>query len=645
MKTVECFRSRRFSSTAPAQSVCLGLFLSLAFMVLGDGVVTNCTEANLRAALSGGGLLTFACDGTITLENTITNLVDTVLDGGGYRVAISGGGCKRVFYLCTNTSLTLVRLTVSDGKGTEVGKPCPDMLGPGGAAVNDGGTLNLFDSTIANNFAGKGGAVLNQGGTLNLSNSTFTNNQATNGGAIFNQGGTVTASNSAFSGNLVQSPAFLPWSWTIEAHGGAILNAGGSVDLQDCVFAGNRAQGKSADEYSSAGTGGFGGAIENLGTLTVTRCTFLQNAASGGNGFDNHSTAGGSSTSGGSGTGGAIYSPGPLTVDRSSFLSNSATGGNGPSGGYGVRGNMVSPPGPGGYAGSGGSATGGAICVNDMGYAVNSTFAYNSAVGGVGGDGGGGGMADLHGISGANGGGGGAGGSAFGGLCGGIRLTNCTLAFNAANARNGGRGGSGGAGIPPGVNGLPGPNGSDGVAGGGMVGGLCVNSLLAGNTPAGNCSGGVADGRYNLSSDASCAFTNVGSLNNADPLLGLLTNNGGPTLTMALLSGSPAIDAGDTNTAPPTDQRGVPRPVGTGADIGAYEYGYPAALRILPAQGGGIAITVYGISGQTCRLLTSTNLSGWQPIATNQIGTDGTCLFQENGAVGESRRFYRVAIP
>jgi len=617
----------------------------LAFMVLGDGVVTNCTEANLRAALSGGGLLTFACDGTITLENTITNLVDTVLDGGGYRVAISGGGCKRVFYLCTNTSLTLVRLTVSDGKGTEVGKPCPDMLGPGGAAVNDGGTLNLFDSTIANNFAGKGGAVLNQGGTLNLSNSTFTNNQATNGGAIFNQGGTVTASNSAFSGNLVQSPAFLPWSWTIEAHGGAILNAGGSVDLQDCVFAGNRAQGKSADEYSSAGTGGFGGAIENLGTLTVTRCTFLQNAASGGNGFDNHNTTGGSSTSGGSGTGGAIYSPGPLAVDRSTFLSNSATGGAGYPGGTGARGGFTGPAGPGGNGGSGGSANGGAIFVNGTGSAVNSTFAWNTAVAGASGFGGGGGFADLHGMSGANGGWGGAGGSACSGVCGGIRLTNCTLAFNGATASSGGRGGSGGAGIPPGVNGLPGPNGPDGVAGGGMVGGRCANTLLAGNTPAGNCSGGVADGSHNLSSDASCAFTNLGSVNNTDPKLGPLANYGGPTLTLALLPGSAAIDAGDTATAPPTDQREVPRPVGAGADIGAYEYGYPAALRILPAQGGGIGITVYGISGQTCWLLTSTNLSGWQSIATNQIGTDGTCLFQDNGAMGQSRRFYRVALP
>ena len=43
------------------------LFL-LPLAAPGDGVVTNCTEANLRAALAGGGTVTFACDGTILLS-------------------------------------------------------------------------------------------------------------------------------------------------------------------------------------------------------------------------------------------------------------------------------------------------------------------------------------------------------------------------------------------------------------------------------------------------------------------------------------------------------------------------------------------------------------------------------------------------
>jgi hypothetical protein len=58
-----------------------------------------------------------------------------------------------------------------------------------------------------------------------------------------------------------------------------------------------------------------------------------------------------------------------------------------------------------------------------------------------------------------------------------------------------------------------------------------------------------------------------------DPMLGALRNNGGPTQTMALQCGSPAIDAGDNTDAPEWDQRGegFPRIVNKIIDIGAYE--------------------------------------------------------------------------
>ncbi|MGZ5481620.1 MAG: beta strand repeat-containing protein, partial [Pyrinomonadaceae bacterium] len=69
----------------------------------------------------------------------------------------------------------------------------------------------------------------------------------------------------------------------------------------------------------------------------------------------------------------------------------------------------------------------------------------------------------------------------------------------------------------------------------------------------------------------------------ASPGLGLLLNNGGPTFTHALLTGSPAIDKGDDfSLVPTTDQRGQTRPVDTpsvvdtsdGSDIGAFEKGF-----------------------------------------------------------------------
>jgi hypothetical protein len=57
----------------------------------------------------------------------------------------------------------------------------------------------------------------------------------------------------------------------------------------------------------------------------------------------------------------------------------------------------------------------------------------------------------------------------------------------------------------------------------------------------------------------------------ADPLLGTLGNYGGSTQTIPLLAGSSALDAGNDDVCPDTDQRGVTRPQGSHCDIGAFE--------------------------------------------------------------------------
>ena len=131
-----------------------------------------------------------------------------------------------------------------------------------------------------------------------------------------------------------------------------------------------------------------------------------------------------------------------------------------------------------------------------------------------------------------------------------------------------------------------------------------------------------------------------------DPKLGPLTNNGGPTLTLALLPGSPAIDAGDTSLAPATDQRGFPRPAGLAADFGAFEYGsVMPTLGISVSGATHIHIVASGNTGQLCRLLSSPDFQNWMPLATNQIGTNGTALFQENRGAGGACRFYRLTMP
>ncbi|MGH2685433.1 MAG: choice-of-anchor Q domain-containing protein, partial [Actinomycetota bacterium] len=101
-----------------------------------------------------------------------------------------------------------------------------------------------------------------------------------------------------------------------------------------------------------------------------------------------------------------------------------------------------------------------------------------------------------------------------------------------------------------------------------------------------DCSGNLTSQGYNvIGYNGDCTFTpatgdQVGTAfpeNLLDPELGPLTGNGGPTETHALLPGSPALDNGspertsELRACEPTDQRGVPRPQGTGCDVGAYE--------------------------------------------------------------------------
>jgi hypothetical protein len=244
---------------------------------------------------------------------------------------------------------------------------------------------------------------------------------------------------------------------------------------------------------------------------------------------------------------------------------------------------------------------------------------------------------------------GGTGGAGFGAVYetrGSLYLTNCTLAFSGAGGGGGGAGGAGGSGVDGAYPGHPGLQGSTGAAAGGIKSSGCflVNTLLATNS--GNWSGQATDGGHNLSSDGTCNFTNVGSLNNTDAKIGTLDSNGGPTLTIALLPGSPAIDAGDTSLALATDQRGFPRPAGLAVDIGAFEYGsVMPTIAVSRSGANGLNILGSGNAGQPCRLLSSPDLLNWVPIATTQIGSGGTIQFIVNCAPGNACRFYRLVMP
>ena len=114
------------------------------------------------------------------------------------------------------------------------------------------------------------------------------------------------------------------------------------------------------------------------------------------------------------------------------------------------------------------------------------------------------------------------------------------------------------------------------------------NTIVASGASGGACGGpvvGTGTQNGNLSNDATCNFPPGQGVNNVDPLLGPVANNGGSTDTRALREGSPAIDAGDPQLCgvTGTDQR-FAQFVGN-CDIGAFEFGGVPPQPDAPAAG------------------------------------------------------------
>jgi len=613
-------------------------------------VVSTCDEAGLRVALSSGGTITFACDGTITLSNTITVATDTVLDGSGHNVVISGNGLVRIFHIQPAVAVAISNLTIAHGRSPMGGgiyneggnltiansvvrdnralatNTEPDTAGLpayGGGVFNNGGHITLLDSTFSNNVAqgwsgtsartateGAGGALCNRDGTVNATNIWFVANtaQGGNGGSAFNggsggngSGGAIVSSNgflsltgvhfhtnvarggspgpwvlgeyetggSAFGGGVAAVHSTVQVSATAfkenaavaadsigsspqnSASGGGLYNGtGNSATLSDSLFSGNHARAGDGGEFTAPGTSadGSGGAIFNADRLAIKSTTFSSNSAAGGR-ASNRWLGG----SGGPGQGGAIMNAGTATISECAFVNNVALGGIG----------SFRDDGPSPRVNDAGLGIGGGIANTNRLSVTNCTFFGNSARGGSG---------YLEAGQDVGRGGSGCGGAlAYSGV---TELANVTMARNAAR---GGMGNPGGRGYGGAIGNPSGPPFRPARPATGTC--LLRNCILAGSLSASDCFGTVIDGGHNISSDESCLFTNASSLNNTDPIIGPLGDYGGPTPTVPLLAGSPAIGHADSAACPPVDQRGRVRPFGPGPDIGAFESSPPYTIR------------------------------------------------------------------
>lgn len=471
-------------------------------------------NAGVRATLDGLGLLHGAATaGTDNRGGGILNKGTLVLDGCtiANNAAGIGGGIENDF----RSTLTLNNCTLSG-----------NTAGLGGGFENGVfSTMTLNNCTVSGNTADNAGGGIYNLGTLTLNDSTVGENSAlgAGGGGILNrEQATLVLNNSLLSGNVATDDV-----------GGGLFDTGGTTTLNDSTVSGNR-------------TATSGGGVYTRGTLILNRCTVSDNrAATDGAGLYNEdgtmTLTASSITSNfvfGSNffiphNGGGLYNSGGLTLTDSTVANNSAD-----SHGAGLYNTGTATVSTSTFSGNSAGGSGGGLYTTGTATVSNSTVFNNFATNS------GGGMANN----------------------GTLTVRNSTIAFNRAFSGEGG-----------GIETTFFPATA-----------TLINTLIARNTESNatvdrpDVAGVFSSSGHNLIGilgDFAFGLANgvkgdiIGSrAAPVDPRLGPLQDNGGPTKTLLLLPGSPAINAGDPNFAPGgTDQRGLPRVIGGRLDIGAVE--------------------------------------------------------------------------
>jgi len=555
---------------------------------------TATTTAQVGGAAHGGAV---AAGGPVVVYASTVSANTASAGAGGNEPANDAkglGGAASGGAIATTSSVRLIGSTLSGnqalgGAGSTPQPPGVFGFGAAGGSARGGAvdaqTVSVRDSTLgSNNAVGGDSAFI----LFSMAGNPLGRPGGTSGGGAIAASGPVTVSGSTFHADTAFEGA---GAFPVGSHGGAIVSAG-AASVSNSTFDANVANrhGFSAGGSFGGGistgaglrlthdtltnnVGENGGAVHAAGPLTAHADTFRGNQATKGGAAHTDSTATVSNASfsdnhvtvtEGS-AGGGLYAAGAVLVTRSSFSGNHLDHGNPsfpPLCHFGIC-----------FFGDIG-AHGGAVASGAAIGATESTFSDNSVQGGLTPS-----PAPTQ---------------LFGTATGGALAAPTIVVADSTITGNGS--------VQEGVD----PSTFKFISGPGLGAALDVNAatlthvtltdssglnainastLTIGGTvlrdvaPVGGteCLPTVATTSegYNFSDDASCRLTGVHDIvTTADPLLGPLAENGGPTRTRLPAAGSllvNVIPTSDTALCSGTDQRGISRPQGPACDVGSVE--------------------------------------------------------------------------
>jgi hypothetical protein len=548
---------------SPGDGVCAdaGGACTLRAAVMETNALAGADEISLPA---GTYMLSIAGAGEDASATGDLDVADdlNIAGEGQEATVVSGGGLDRVIDIRAPAAVALAGITFRDGLITGLPVDIHDF----GGGIFNSGELSLLAVTIAGNSA-VGGGIFNEG-TLSIEEVMIVGNRGGDAGGILNHG-SIDMSNSELSENRADG-----------AHGGALVNVG-TTTITDSLVSGNSANISGGGIYNLGIVTllsvmiedniakAFGGGVQNgnVGTLMATNTQIIRNRAVGG-----VLTLGGGLNNDGTATlvdvtvsdnavdywGGGLHNWGVLSVTNALVVNNtSAKNGGGianseelivadsevmrnaadeEGGGIYNEGTLTmfgstigvnSAPSPGAaFANQGPDA----VLHSGVAFLTNSTISGNTGIG-----------------------------LSTGGQ---LSMLNVTIAHN-----------------------------SDAGLDDEPSGETSLRNTIIGDNSGPDCalSPSMSTLGNNLDTDGTCGLGATGDISNGYAGLGGLADNGGATRTSAIEPGhclpysdvcfapSDALDAGANVACPPTDQRGVSRPIDGNrdgisvCDIGAYE--------------------------------------------------------------------------